>query len=258
MRIRLIHWNAVEAKERAESLRAAGYDVVCEAFGPDGLRALRQELPAAVVIDLGRLPAQGRDVGLALRHAKATRHVPLVFVAGDPEKVARIQEHLPDAVYTTWNRIRASLKRAIANPPADPVVPESVFAGYSGTPLPKKLGIKENSVIILAGAPPGFEKTLGDLPAGVTLRRQARGRCDLLVWFSKSRKDLERRVNRMGALAGRSGLWIVWPKKASGIPTDLTQTVVRGIGLAAGLVDYKISAIDAIWTGLRFTRRKSK
>ncbi len=184
MRIRLIHWNAVEAKERAASVRAAGYDVVCEAFGPDGLRELKQELPAAVVIDLGRLPAQGRDVGLAIRHAMATRHVPLVFVAGDPEKVARIQEHLPDAVYTTWNRIRGSLKRAIATPPADPVVPESVFAGYSGTPLPKKLGIKENSVIILAGAPPGFEKTLGDLPSVVTFRREERGLCDLLVWLS--------------------------------------------------------------------------
>ncbi len=258
MRIRLIHWNAVEAEERAARLRAAGYDVVCKAFGPDGLRELRQEPPAAVVIDLGRLPAQGRDVGLALRHAKATRHVPLVFVAGDPEKVARIKQHLPDSAYTTWNRIRSSLKRAIANPPADPVVPESVFAGYSGTPLPKKLGIKENSVVILAGAPQGFETTLGDLPAGVTFRRQARGRCHLLVWFTKSRKDLERRVKRMGALAGRGGLWIIWPKKASGIPTDLTQIVVRQIGLAAGLVDYKISAIDATWTGLRFTRRKSK
>ncbi len=123
MRIRLIHWNAVEAKERAASLGAAGYDVVCEAFGPDGLRELKQELPAGVVIDLGRLPAQGRDVGLALRHAKATRHVPLVFVAGDPEKLARIQEHLPDAVYTTSNRIRGSLKRAIATPLVDPVVP---------------------------------------------------------------------------------------------------------------------------------------
>ncbi len=219
---------------------------------------LRSRPPSAVVIDLTRLPAQGRDVGIAIRYYKGTRHVALVFVEGDERKVAGIKEHLPDAVYTTWSRIRGSLKQAIAHPPVDPAVPRSLLVGYSRSPLPKKLGIKTKSVVALIGAPSDFEVTLGALPEGVTLRRQARGRCDLAIWFTTSRPDLERRIDRMGALVGRGGLWVAWPKRSSGIPTDLSQAVVRQIGLAAGLVDYKICAIDATWTGLRFSVRQAR
>ncbi len=257
-RVRLIHWNSAETEERAAGLRAAGYDVTCEPVPAATLRELRENPPAAVVIDLARLPSQGRDMAVAIRHYKTTRRVPLVFVDGDPAKLARIKELFPDAVYTTWNRIRSSLKRAIAHPPADPVVHRSLMAGYSGTPLARKLGIKADSVVTLVGAPQGFEKTLGSLPKGVTLRRQARGRCDLIIWFAKSRKELERRVERMSALAGKGGLWIAWPKKASGLTSDLSQGDVRKVGLAAGLVDYKICAIDATWAGLKFSRRRPK
>jgi hypothetical protein len=172
-------------------------------------------------------------------------------------KGARTRELLPDATYTTWGRLRSSLKRAMAHPPADPVVPGSVLAGYSGTPLPKKLGIKANSVVGLVDAPPGFEKTLGELPKGATLRRQTRGRPSLTLWFTRSRKDLERGIKRMVPLAGNGGLWIVWPKKGSGITSDLSETVVRGAGLGAGLVDFKVCAVDATWSGLRFTRRRA-
>lgn len=256
-RLRLIHWNAEEARERAERLEAAGYEVVHAPLDPAGLRELRQNPPAVVVIDLSRMPTQGRDVGVAVRHYRSTRQVPIVFVDGDPAKVERVKKQLPDAVYTKWSRIRSALKRAIAHPPTDPVVPESAMAGYSGTPLTKKLGIKANSTVVLVGAPKDFEKTLGTLPEGVKLRRQARGRNDLVIWFAGSRKDLESRVERLGQLAGTGGLWIAWPKQASGVRTDLTQTVVRKAGLAVGLVDYKICAIDATWSGLRFARRKS-
>jgi hypothetical protein len=257
LRVRLIHWKASEAEERAARLRAAGYDVAFDALDADSLRELRQDPPAAVVIDLARLPSQGRDVALAIRHYKTTRHVPLLFVGGDPDKVSRIQEHLPDAVYTTWSRIRSSLKRAIAHPPAVTVVPQSLLAGYSGKPLAGKLGIRANSVVALVDAPRGFEKILGELPEGVTLRRQASGSRDLTLWFTRSRKDLERDIERMVPRAEKGGLWIVWPKKTSRLASDLTQGVVRGVGLAAGLVDYKVSAIDATWAGLRFTRRRS-
>jgi CheY-like chemotaxis protein len=257
-RVRLIHWNAAEAAERAARLRAAGYRVEFEMLTPEGLRELRANPPHAVVIDLSRTPSHGRDVGLGLRSYKATRHVPLVFVEGDREKVARLKELLPDAVYTTWSRIRGSLKRAIAEPPRDPAVPGSVLAGYSGTPLTKKLGIKVNSLVALIGAPPGFEKTLGKLPDGVTLRRRAGGRADLIIWFSKSCKDLESRIGRVAERVGRDGLWIAWPKKSSRKAADLSQAEVRRIGLAAGLVDYKVCAIDATWSGLKFTRKKGK
>ena len=257
-RVRLIHWNAVEAERRAARIQAAGYNVAYEPLTPDTLRELRANPPAAVVIDLARLPMQGRDVGLAIRHSKSTRYVPLVFVDGDTEKVARIRKSLPDATYTTWGRIRSSLKRAIAHPASDPVVPRSVMEGYSGVPLVRKLGIKPKSVVALIDAPKGFEKILGKLPEGVKLRRKTTGQRDLTLWFTKSRKDLERRVKRMVAVADRGGLWIVWPKKTSEIAADLSQDDVREVGLAAGLVDYKICSIDDTWSGLRFSRRRSR
>ena len=256
-RIRLIHWNAAEATERAARLTHCGLRVDHAPLDHAGLRALRHDPPDAVVIDLSRLPSHGRDLGAALRQAKATRGIPLVFVAGKPAKVARVRELLPDAVYTDWAGIRPALTSAMAHPPPDPVVPASNLAGYSGTPLPRKLGIKPGYAVALVGAPEGFERILGELPADVTLRRRAQGRCDLIVWFVGARRELEQRTARYGAKAGAGGLWICWPKKASGVVSDLSERVVREAGLARGLVDYKVAAIDQTWSGLRFTRRKS-
>jgi len=255
-RVRLIHWNADEAAECAAALEKAGYDVEAGPIDRDGLTALGTDPPAAVVIDLTRLHAQGRDLGILLRKQKATRHVPLVFVEGAPEKIERVRQHLPDAVYTTWGRIGGSLGRALKKPPTDPVVPQSTFAAYSGTPLWKKLGIKPGSVVALIEAPEGFDRTLGELPEGAVLRSGLRGRCDLAIWFTRSSDELRRRVARMGDFAGKDGLWIVWPKKTSGVPSDLTQAVVRKIGLASRLVDYRVCSIDGTWSGLRFTQRK--
>ena len=257
-RVHFFHWNADEAVERVARIRAAGYEVAFDLPTPATLKELRNNPPDAVVIDLDRLPAQGRDLGVALRTYKNTYRIPIVFVAGKPEKVRRVQEALPDAVFTPWSRIRSSLKRAISMSPAEPLRHQSVFAGYSGTPLPKKLGIKAHSTIALVGAPRDFETTLGPLPDAVTLRRQARGRPDMVVWFTKSKKDLDSRLEKMGSLAGRDGLWIVWPKKKSGVGTDLSQTVVRKAGLDSGLVDYKVCSVDETWTGLKFTQRKPR
>ena len=261
-RVHLIHWNAAEAEERAARITSAGYEVDFESLSPAGLRRLREDPPAALVIDLGRLPSQGRDLALNVRKYKATRGVPLVFVEGespgDPAKVARIQELLPDAAYTTWADIGGALQQAIDHPPAEPVVPDSTMAGYAGTPLPKKLGIKPNSVVALVDAPQGFEETLGELPEGAAVTRDLSGQPEVILWFNRSRQDLQARLEEMCPLASSGGLWIVWPKKASGIASDLSQTVVRETGLAAGLVDFKVAAIDATWSGLRFTQRKEK
>jgi hypothetical protein len=236
-RIRLVCWNAAEGKERTAKLQ------------------LRRRPPDAVVIDLGRIPSAGRDVALGLRSFKSTRSVPIVFVEGDPKKLAGIKKQVPDAEFTTWRGIRGALKQAIAKPPKDPAVPESALAGYSGTPLPKKLGIKVDFKVALVGAPADFEKTLGALPHGVVLKRRA-GAADLTIWFTKSRSELSRRIKGMASKVGDGGMWIAWPKKASGVSTDLTQNDVRGAGLSNGLVDYKICAIDETWSGLKFARRK--
>jgi hypothetical protein len=257
-RVRLIHWKAEESAERAERIRPAGYEVDYEPLAPDILRKMREDPPDAVVIDLGRLPSQGRDIALAIRKYKATRHVPLVFVEGDPKKVAKVQELLPDAVYTTWDEIGVALEQAITHPPVEPVVPESTMAAYAGRPLPKKLGIKEGSVVSLIGAPEGFEATLGELPLGVTLDWQGNEPSDLTIWFTRSRAGLEQGMEAMVPRAARAPLWIAWPKKASGVVSDLTQQIVRETGLDAGLVDYKVCSIDATWSGLLFTKRKQR
>ena len=145
--VRLIHWNAAEANECVQIMGDLGYEVVYRVFDANELRNLRESPPIAVVIDLSRLPSQGRDLGINLRKHKTTRHVPLLFVGGDLKKVERIKEILPDATYTTWDRIDGSLKQAISKPLKDPVVPGSVFEAYSGKRLPIKLGIKPGTDI---------------------------------------------------------------------------------------------------------------
>jgi hypothetical protein len=256
-RIRLIHWNVEEAAERAARVRAAGHAVEAGPLtSPGSLRELARQPPDVIVIDLGRLPSHGRDVALAFRTAKTTRHVPLVFVEGEPGKVAKIRSLLPDAVFTKWDRVRGAIRTALARPPAAPVVPASNLAGYSGTPLPKKLGIKPGSVVALVGAPPDFATVLGTLPKGATLRSGESGPRDLTIWFTASRRNLDANLARIAHAMGPAPMWIAWPKQAGGLKTDLTQQQVRETGLAAGLVDYKVCAIDGTWSGLLFRRRR--
>lgn len=130
-------------------------------------------------------------------------------------------------------------------------------AGYSGTPLPRKLGIKPGARVALLDAPEGFESTLGSLPQGVTVgRRLGRRPHDVIVAFFARRSLLERRLRVLAAaLDPAGGLWIAWPKRASGVPTDVTENVVRTRALAAGLVDNKVCAIDDVWSGLRLVYR---
>lgn len=129
----------------------------------------------------------------------------------------------------------------------------STGSGYSGTPLPKKLGIRTG----LVDAPHGLEEILIPLPPGVVVRRGLRGRRTMTLCFVRSRRDLSRRMERMAQEARAGGLWLAWPKKSSGVATDLNEADVRNAGLAAGLVDFKICAIDETWSGLRFAPRRS-
>jgi hypothetical protein len=127
-------------------------------------------------------------------------------------------------------------------------------AGYSGTPLPRKLGIKPGQRVAVLGAPDGFE--LGELPEDVRLVRRAGGKADVIVSFHTRRAELERRLPALRALMEpAAGLWIAWPKRASKVPTDITEDVLREIALPTGLVDNKVCAIDATWSGLRLVIR---
>jgi hypothetical protein len=131
------------------------------------------------------------------------------------------------------------------------------MAGYSGTPLPRKLGIKPGQRVLLLGAPDGFaEDALGELPERVALRRRAGGTADVIVAFHDRRAELARRLPRLRELMEpAAGLWIAWPKRSSGVPTDLTEDVVRELALQNRLVDNKVCAIDDTWSGLRLVIR---
>jgi len=131
-------------------------------------------------------------------------------------------------------------------------------AGYSGTPLAKKLGIKEGDVAAVLGAPDGFDATLAEtLPDRVAVRTRASGTADVVVTFHTERSRLEARVDALLRLLDvDGGLWIAWPKRASGVPTDITEDTVREVFLPLGLVDNKVCAIDDTWSGLRVVWRK--
>ncbi len=256
-RVVLVHWHEAEGKERAARLRQMGHDVVLhwqQDGGGELTRALAGELPAALVIDLGRLPSHGRSIATWLRERKATRSVPLLFVPGDAEKTERLRAAFPDATYAPWARMKAALAKAIRTPVRDPVVQKA--PDYSGTPLPKKLGLGPDGVLAAVRAPAGFAATLGDLPAGAKVVPRLPRSANVVVLFCRALAEL--RADWPAAercLAARGGLWVAWPKRTSGVLTDLREDVVRAFGLGHGLVDTKVCAIDATWSGLRFSRR---
>jgi hypothetical protein len=133
------------------------------------------------------------------------------------------------------------------------------MAGYSGTPLPTKLGIKTGHRTCFLREPSTFRDSLGPLPEGITVatNRRTRGPFDVVVYFTRRQAELRRDFERLaGSLAQTGGLWISWPKRTSGIPTDLTEDVIRAIALEGGLVDNKVCAVDDIWSALRLVIRR--
>jgi hypothetical protein len=130
------------------------------------------------------------------------------------------------------------------------------MVGYSGTPLARKLGIKEGATVALIDAPPGFERDLAPLPDGVDLIRTLVEGTDVAVVFVTTRRELEERFAHVAShLQPAGGLWVAWPKKSSGVPTDLTENVLREVGLPQGWVDNKVCAVSEVWSGLRFVLR---
>ena len=134
--------------------------------------------------------------------------------------------------------------------------PNRATAGYSGTPLPKKLGIKPGSLVAFRGEPSGFRDALGELPDGVREKKRAAAPLDVVVTFFTRRAALERDFDRLAeTIRPAGGLWFAWPKRSSGVETDITEDVVREIAVARGLVDNKVCAIDETWSGLRVVFR---
>lgn len=174
--------------------------------------------------------------------------MPIVFAGGEEEQVARIRNLLPDATYAPWASVATALKTA--KPIEKPVVPSTMDA-YSQTELEPKLGVRDGTTVLLLGAPERFGKAL----------RRAKlvdeGSAQLVILFTPSVAGLARDFeDAKEAIAPGGTLWICWPKKASGVQSDLDQTVVRRYAMDRGLVDFKVAAIDSTWSGLRFSRKK--
>jgi hypothetical protein len=197
-------------------------------------------------------------VAVALRQSPSTRHLPIVFAGGVAEKVARIRHELPDAFFTDWMKAGPVLAKALKNAPANPVQPISHMERYAGSSLAKKLGFKPRMKAALLGAPEGFGELLGDLPEGVELQTRLAKQTGLVLWFVRSRTELEGEMAYMSArLPEGCSVWIIHPKQTSRYKVDFNQNDVRAAGLESGLVDYKVCAVDADWSGLKFARKKS-
>jgi CheY-like chemotaxis protein len=257
--VRLICWKEDLAKEHARALKTTGFSVDASPLNPAGLIGhFRANMPAAVLIDLDRLPSHGREVAVALRRSPSTRHLPIVFAGGVAEKVARVRQELPDAFFTDWTKVGPALAKALKSAPANPVQPISHMERYAGSSLAKKLGFKAKMKAALLGAPEGFEEWLGDLPEGVELQTKLAKQTGLALWFVRSRRELEGEIAYMSArLPEGCSVWIIHPKQTSRYKVDFNQNDVRVTGLEAGLVDYKVCAVDADWSGLKFARKKS-
>jgi hypothetical protein len=129
------------------------------------------------------------------------------------------------------------------------------MAGYSGTPLPQKLGIKGGTTVALIDAPRGFVASLGDLPDGVTFSTAAR-KPALTLWFVRTRAEHRKKLAKIVRLAEHGHVWTIWPKLTSALASDISETYVRNAGLQAGLVDFKVCAVDDTWSGLKFAKRR--
>jgi len=252
--IRLIHFDEELGLERQEQLEALGFQTVFD-FG-DSLFAARQikaSPPDAVVIDLSRIPSHGREVAHSVRATKATRHLPIVFVDGEPEKVEKTRLFIPDATFTTWGRIKTALAKAIARPVKNPVIPDH---NAWGKPTVAKLGVKPGFKVALVGSPKGFADTLKPWPSGVKLTARPEQDADIYICFARSSPELQAHLLSVRDTASRPTLWLAWPKKASGVKSELDGNMVRETGLRAGWVDFKVCALDSTWSGLAFKRRK--
>jgi CheY-like chemotaxis protein len=255
-RIRLLHWKATEAAPLIDHLRAARYQVdYDEQFCPALMRSWREDPPDAFVIDLSRLPSHGREIAIALRQSPATRRIPLVFCGGAEEKVERIRKEIPDAAYCAFSQLLSTLKRALKNPPAEPVVPTAMMYRYASRTAAQKLGIKESSRVALLDPPRDYLKVLGILPPRVQISDDSSAGASVTLCFVHQQESLPARISSVRGLAGSSKLWILWRKGGSAARGDITERAVRDCALDLGLVDYKICSVNAVWTAMAFARR---
>jgi CheY-like chemotaxis protein len=238
MRVAVISYDSADAASLTDRLRREGFDASAyQHLGQKGFRDLRAAPPDAILIDLMRMPSYGRAMGALLRESKPLRTIPLVFLEGDPEKTERVRTLLPDAGFATLPKIGAALRKAGRGGSSAPIVPKLETA------LAQKLKVADT--VRLVGAPDGFI----DLLPGV----RASDESETVLLFVRSAAALGRDLSRF---ADTRRLWVLWPKKASGIRCDLTLPRIHEACGALGLVAYKTCSVDETWSGAAVARRR--
>lgn len=268
----LVHWKSEEAVELAAKLakdanrvgKKAGDSFTVTPLGQRGAEifpVVRKHPPSAIVIGLDRLPSHGKEVARMLQLGKQTRMVPLLFLGGQPEKVQPLRQLHPAAGFVDWEAAGEELVRICRLGPASPTTPALPSAQKlhfgGGTPLAQKLGIKAGLRVGLWREPDEFQDLLGDLPPDVLLQAQPRAPMDLHLWFVRSRAEFEREFDFFYALSlPKRPLWVIYPKQAAAVRSDLTQPFVRKFSLENGLVDNKICSVSDTWTAMRFVPKQ--
>jgi hypothetical protein len=239
-RVLVIHRDTLEATARAARLRDLGFDATPYlSIGDKGFRGIRQDPPHAILIDLTRMPSYGRAVGVLLRERKSLGTIPLVFVEGDPEKTAKVRAVLPEAIYTTWAMAPSAIGRAIRNAPPRAIPPRNPV-----TPLLTKLGIRTESRVAMLHPPEGFE-----LPGVIPLKRA--DDADVVMLFFRNSAALGSELPDVTRLMRKGRrVWVLWPKKASGVSGDLSMVRIREMARDVRLVDYKVCSVDETWSAM--------
>jgi CheY-like chemotaxis protein len=256
-RVRFFHWKPEEASPIAEILRHSGFEVDYDGkFSPGILRAMRQDPPDAVVIDLSRLPSHGREIATAVRGNKQTRQIPILFLDGAPEKLAVMRQTLPDAAYCERPRLVAGLKKCMKERPANPVVPTQMMDRYAGRTTAQKLGIAAGARVAVIDAPRDYARVMGTLPENVEYDENQWAGCAVTVWFVEEPEAFLAALPKMRRAAMTSKLWIAWPKKAARKDSLLSENLIREMAIENGLVDYKVCSINETWSGLCLALKK--
>jgi len=264
--LRLVSFDPEASAARKRELEKAGFKVVA---GPSPTKQIGQHFrdlaPAAVVFDLDRIPSHSRAVAVVLRTTKMTRMIPLVFAGGEEsagsgvkqQTIQRIRADMPDACFTDWKNVARAIRKYLVSGPVEPIQPPAYMDQFAGSTTIKKLGLKAGMKLVMLGAPDDFAEQLGDLPEGIEIGDRLKRDTELLLWFVRSRVELESEIGFLSArLPERCGFWIIHPKQTSPYRPDFNQNHVRMVALASGLVDYKVCSVDNSWSGLKFARKK--
>jgi CheY-like chemotaxis protein len=253
-RIALLCLNTDVLAARKRLLEKLGFRVEPAAGGSSRLVGkLTSAAPLALVVDLDVKPAYGRDIAIYLRNTQSVRHVPLVFAGGVKEKVARVEAEIPDAVYCTWDEVKAGVEAAIAAPPVRPVRPtkrgEEVLHGAS---LAKKFGIRSETQLAILGDVIGLGERL-ELEYEQSLGR----RTNLALVVVRSERELTAAFEALAArLPLTAAVWMIHPKQSGRLKPDFTQKDILHLGLRFGFTGFKMCSVDTDWSGLRLVRKK--